>query len=365
MNVIQSYQQGARHKANDQPCEDRTYSLNKNGVYAIALADGAGSQKYTHSADGAECVTKVICNFLCDNFEKILQENDINKLKNVFEYVCQKKLCELAKELELDSVMRLSSTLLAVAVKNDYAVICHIGDGVIGKLSNEGCAIVSAPDNGEYANTTFFITSQNANEHINIKIEKLNDTIAYFLMSDGVSEYIYNECNNEFSSAAKKMALMANIKNGQEELEKTIRNFMIERDKCSDDCSFICLSLDNLEQAVIQDKICEPKSNVKDEVQKEKANTIPPIKQNTVKTTFTKKEKYILVVSVIVAITAVVFTATKTFYKKPEKPKVSISVESTTVESTTKEINRRSSRDNTVMKDRESKTSTSRGIVLS
>lgn len=365
MNVIQSYQQGARHKANDQPCEDRTCSLNKNGVYAIALADGAGSQKYTHSADGAECVTKAICNFLCDNFEKILQETDINKLKNVFEYVCQKKLYELAKELELDSVMRLSSTLLAVAVKDDDAVICHIGDGVIGKLNNEGCAIVSAPDNGEYANTTFFITSQNANEHINIKIEKLNGTIAYFLMSDGVSEYIYNECNNEFSSAAKKMALMANIKNGQEELEKTIRDFMIERDKYSDDCSFICLSLDNLEQAVIQDKICEPKSNVKDEIQKGKANTIPPIKQNSVKTTFTKKEKYILVVSVIVTITAVVCTVTKTFYKKPEKPKTSISVESTTVEPTTKEINRRSSRDNTAIKDRESKTSTSSGIVLS
>lgn len=357
MNVIQSYQQGARHKANGQSCEDRTYSLNKNGIYAIALADGAGSQKYTHSADGAECVTKVICNFLCDNFEKIIQESDINQLKKVFEYVCQKKLYELAKELKLDSVMRLSSTLLAVATKGDDVVIFHIGDGVIGKTNNEECTVVSAPDNGEYANTTFFITSQNANEHINIKREKLNNTTAYFLMSDGVSEYIYNECNNEFSSAAKKMALMANIENGQEELEKTIRNFMIERDKYSDDGSFICLSLNNKNQAVVQDKIFEQENSAKDNVQKEIANTVPTIKQKSnIKTTLTKKEKYILVISVIVAITTVVCTATITFYKKPEKQKNSISVESTIKENSQDIL-----KNSTKIKNRESKTSTSSG----
>ena len=44
MKIIQHYAQGGKHKANDIPCEDRTYSLSENGVTVIALADGAGGK---------------------------------------------------------------------------------------------------------------------------------------------------------------------------------------------------------------------------------------------------------------------------------------------------------------------------------
>lgn len=243
MKVIQSYQQGSRHISKNQPCEDRTYYLSENGVDAIALADGAGSQKYTHSANGAECITETVCKFLCSNFEKFYEKEDINNLKSIIMTVCHKKLFEVAEQLNLDSIARLSSTLLAVAVKGDKVIVCHIGDGVIGKLTPRGTEVVSAPDNGEFASTTYFITNPKADEYINIIKCTVDDTYSYFLMSDGTSEYIYDESNQKFHDAACKMALLPIKENGQAILERTIKEFMIDKDSSSDDCSFICLSI--------------------------------------------------------------------------------------------------------------------------
>lgn len=243
MKTIQTYLQGASHKANATPCEDRTFSLSYNNVSAIALADGAGNSKYTHSATGAECVTKVICNFLCNNFDKFYDNEDIDYLKKVIVSVCQKELHKLVLELKLDSPIRLSSTLLCVAVKNNKSVICHIGDGVVGKLTSSGTQVVSAPDNGEFAGTTYFVTNANAEQHMEIIKENTADTCAYFLMSDGVSEYVYNKYDNVFYNAVEKMSLMAFLDEGQKELNDTIEKYMINHDDKSDDCSFICLTV--------------------------------------------------------------------------------------------------------------------------
>lgn len=247
MNVIQTYQQGGRHKTNNQPCEDRTYSLSKNGVDVIALADGAGSSKYTHSAEGAECVTKTISEFFCNNFDKFYEKENDEELSAVIMTVCQRALQKKVEELSLDGISRLSSTLLCVAIKDQRVVFCHIGDGVIGKLTSKGTEVVSSPENGEFASTTFFITNPNADKHIHINKELLNDTISYFLMSDGTSDYIYNKLNNSFYDAAKKMALMTLEENGQTNLESTVKDYMVNKDAKSDDCSFICLSIDTKE----------------------------------------------------------------------------------------------------------------------
>ena len=241
MTVIQSYLQGSRHKLKNQPCQDRTFSMSENGVDVIALADGAGNVKYTHSAHGAECVTEVISKFLCRNFDKFYEDDDLEKLANVVTVVCHRALKNLADSLGLDSIKVLSSTLLVVAVKDEKVVICHIGDGVIGKLTPEGAKVVSAPDNGEFVSTTYFITNPAASKHMRILKEDVGNTISYFLMSDGTAEFIYDEENKVFRNAARKMASLVLKEDGQEQLERTISKYMIDEDAYSDDCSFACL----------------------------------------------------------------------------------------------------------------------------
>lgn len=243
MNIIQSYAQGARHIANSLPCEDRTFGKIQNGACVIALADGAGSSKYTHSAQGAECITETICNFFCNNFDKFYDIEAEKEQQQVITAICRHALKQKAEKIGLDSITKMSSTMLCVAVKDGKAVVCHIGDGVIGALTDDGVKIVSKPDNGEFASTTYFIASSAASEHLRIQKFPLNGEHAFFMMSDGVSEYVYNENSGEFNNGALKMSLMAFEKSGNESLAKTIDEFMIKKDSASDDCSFICVSL--------------------------------------------------------------------------------------------------------------------------
>jgi len=264
MKIIQHYAQGGKHKANDLPCEDRTYYMCANNVSVIALADGAGGKRYTHAAKGAECVTKTICEFFCNNFDKFNDINDSDEMKNIFTAVCHHNLKIVAEKEGLDDISKLSSTLLVVAVKNKKAIVCHIGDGVIGKVTQNNTSVVSAPDNGEFANHTFFISNPAASEHLNIMKMPVDDVVSFFLMSDGTAEYVYDEDAAKFHDSARKMSLMALEENGEEKLAETIDKFMIGPDPTSDDCSFITMIF---EEKVANFDVGLPKNSYEGEIE--------------------------------------------------------------------------------------------------
>ncbi len=266
MKIIQHYAQGGKHKLNSQPCEDRTFSFSDNGVHAIALADGAGSKKYTHSAQGAECITKVITEFFCNNFDKLYNNDNKEELSAVFVAVCQRALKMYAEKLGIEEIARFAATLLAVAVKDSRVMAFHIGDGVIGKLTENGTEVLSAPENGEFANLTYFITSPMAKDHVRIYKGSNEGVYSYFLMSDGTAEFVYDDDEHKFHNSARKMCLLSLEDEGQLKLSETIEKYMVGADSSSDDCSFICLTFDemipNTETEEIQpittDEIREP-----------------------------------------------------------------------------------------------------------
>ena len=257
--VIQTYLQGARHKANNLPCEDRTYYLSQNGVDVIALADGAGSQKYSNAAQGAECVTKTICEFFCSHFDDVYETDD-KPVKYAIMTVCQNALKERAKEIKIDDIIKMSSTLLCVAVKDNKGIAIHIGDGAIGGIIDSKIVTVSAPDNGEFASTTYFITMPQANEFLEINRFSTKNAALLFMMSDGTQEYSFDESDNTFTNGAAKMALYAFEKDGQKRLEETVQKMLIDTDNTSDDCSFIALRLTDKKPKVnFEEKVAPPK----------------------------------------------------------------------------------------------------------
>lgn len=345
--TIETFLQGARHKSNGDPCEDRTYTLSKKGVDVIALADGAGSKEYTHAAQGAECVTKTICEFLCNKFDEVYETQDNSVLSQVIMTICQTALAKRAKELEVEDIISLSSTLLCIAVKEDKVISCHIGDGAIGCLTENEIKVVSGPENGEFASTTYFITLPQADEYLHIdKFTKTSEDAVYFLMSDGTTEYAFDEYNNKFLDGAGKLALLVYDKKGQAKLEDIIQNSLINNDKLSDDCSFIALRVSDVKpdlftkgkKLAVEDDTPVSDVNHKHEfeitndiAERVKAENIFLINKNK------KLKTVVIVLSILVFAFAIVFgVQSVNLNKQSEREVPTTSSTTTTTASTTK-----------------------------
>ena len=262
---------GQRHISTGRRCEDRSKTFSANGVTAIAVADGAGSDTYDFAADGAQCVVDTITRFLCNNFEKFYTTESEEELATVVIGICREALQKKAEELDVDSIQRMASTLLAVAVKDNRFIACHLGDGVIGRLTPDGAEVITAPDNGEFAGTTFFVTTQGAVSHLRIKRGFTGNTISYFMMSDGAADFLLN-ADGTFATAAEKMALLAEKSDGQQQLVNIMQETIVQLDAMSDDCSYAALSVRRSTSSIRQ-RIQQASAKPKDEEQ-------APIQQN-------------------------------------------------------------------------------------
>lgn len=238
--TVQSAVQGRGHLSSGTPCQDKTFSIVKDGCSVCALADGAGSASHSHF--GAETVTRAICDFMAENFDFVIdEENGVAVKKRVLEVVGQ-RLDALCAEQGC-SAKDLASTLLFVAVKAGKFVICHIGDGVIGYFKNDEVLVASHPENGEFANTTVFTTSNNAIASMKLIKGNLNQILGFVLMSDGSENSFYNKRNKVLSPSLVRLFRLASVCDGafmSQGLCDTLENCV--KQKTSDDCSIVLMS---------------------------------------------------------------------------------------------------------------------------
>lgn len=239
---------GRGHARNNKPCQDKTITVNNNDAYVIALADGAGSASHSHF--GAQSVVRTISKFLSHNFYELLGEEDGAKVK-------EKLLKVLREDLKYESkkhtcnIKDLASTLLAVAIKDNSFLIVHIGDGIIGMMKNHILKVVSKPQNGEFSNSTIFVTSNNAINYIKLYKGKTDNINGFIIMSDGAGESFYHKQDNSFSSGVKKIINHSILfaKDQTYELLKHSIDGMV-RNNTLDDCS-IALMVNDYESKMI------------------------------------------------------------------------------------------------------------------
>ena len=101
----------------------------------------------------------------------------------------------------------LASTLLFVAHKAGRFVAGHIGDGVIAQLEADGAPVtLSYPDNGEFANSTVFVTDPSALDKFRLfHGESDPNLIGFALMSDGCAESLYDKKTGRPATAIAKL----------------------------------------------------------------------------------------------------------------------------------------------------------------
>ncbi len=225
---------GKKHIKANKPCQDKIYSINNKKTSFIALADGAGSVEHSHI--GASLTTIVTGKILENMFDKLFHLNEY-EISKVIMANLNRLLIDKANEIKT-TTKQLSSTLLFVALSRGRYIAGHLGDGVIGKLIGDKIAVMSHPDNGEYANQTYFTTSDDAINHIRIYKGFLIDETGFILMSDGSAECLYDRKNKVLSEVSRQMLEWLDT-NTEQEVESAlldnVKSFFLS--KTSDDCS--------------------------------------------------------------------------------------------------------------------------------
>ena len=183
---------GMSHLKNEMPCQDKcAIDLIMDNLLIAVLSDGAGSAK--NSEFGAEIAVNSIIQFLREQMYSFSLDEDF--IKNCVTFSRNKIIdYSIDNNLELKS---LACTLIILVSYDDMALIFQLGDGgcVLKRKDEDFFEYAIEPMNGEYINTTYFLTDDNYLINSQIKITKGIEKFAIF--SDGIQKVCSNLSTNE------------------------------------------------------------------------------------------------------------------------------------------------------------------------
>ena len=166
---------GSSHIESGSPCQDAhvVREIKANEWLVAVVCDGAGSA--SRSDEGAQYVA----NFVADEFCRLADLFDSRPPGSWINDFLLERILELRAELKSlagkDDIQELNCTLVACLVGPDGGFSLHIGDGnLVGGYTEKDHnpptrnLYHSLPENGEYANETFFITENHWVKHIRL-----------------------------------------------------------------------------------------------------------------------------------------------------------------------------------------------------
>ncbi|BAY48865.1 hypothetical protein SAMD00079811_64940 [Scytonema sp. HK-05] len=226
---------GSKHNKAGVPCQDASaIQINQaKDALAACVCDGAGSARLSHL--GAQAVANAVTQLLCEKanefISKTLTEEDIvNTARAVID---QQVKTHGGKAKDY------ACTIVALLVTNEKVVTVHLGDGVIAMVEDGSPRVLSPPDNGEFANETFFVTSSSALHRMRVNVLPITSLVKSFvLMSDGAQASLYDKKNNIVSSVVEQMASWLDDAPAEEVnlgMQSAIQNSLIPR--TDDDCT--------------------------------------------------------------------------------------------------------------------------------
>ncbi|MBC7795378.1 MAG: protein phosphatase 2C domain-containing protein [Pyrinomonadaceae bacterium] len=182
--IIAASVTGTSHAANNLPCQDTFFYevlRDENGkeVLILVASDGAGSAK--NSLTGAQ----ITCGKFADECRQTIENKgyfddlNIQFIKQFFDKLQLQLRAKAATDKQ--NLPDYACTFLAAIVAEETAVFAQIGDGaVVYSICGEPekFCLATIPQQGEYANSTNFVTDANAAEivhfqQINVCIEQI------------------------------------------------------------------------------------------------------------------------------------------------------------------------------------------------
>ena len=229
-DIVAASKRGRSHAQEGKPRDDdfRLYHSDSNW-YVIAVADGAGSAKFSREGSRIACQTVVNhCSSLLDNcvdFENAISyfnqnQDDDTARKQVGDHIwnivgaaafkAHKTIDEHAESKGVPSKLYATTLLLAIAKKFDFGwfvATFWVGDGAICLYTEDNngeqptAVLLGVPDEGEYAGQTRFLTmpdvfQDSTSLYKRLRFRIVDDFTALLLMTDGVSDPWFETDNN-------------------------------------------------------------------------------------------------------------------------------------------------------------------------
>ncbi|MCD9028139.1 protein phosphatase 2C domain-containing protein [Luteimonas sp. BDR2-5] len=189
-HVVAASATGRAHLDRGQPCQDAFAAEVVDGVLVAVVCDGAGSA--AHADVGARTVASATVQALAARLRwgKDLLRADAAAAGAAF----GDALASVRGGLEAQAAAAhhdlrdYACTVVGVAAGAAGGWLFHIGDGVAVVESAQAPALVSRPDNGEYANETYFLSGPQWRERLRLtRIAEPATQLA--LMSDGAQAF--------------------------------------------------------------------------------------------------------------------------------------------------------------------------------
>lgn len=209
---------GTSHVQSGQPCQDYSAGNVAGTTLVAACSDGAGSAELSHLGS-------------CTAVEYLLGQamqwpNGSAPGRDVVESWVGYARERIVEEAAAQGVTprQLACTLLGAIVGDGWAAFVQIGDGVI-VFDGDACyELAFWPDNGEYANTTRFLTDDDYLKHLRIEI--IARTVSELaILTDGLQmlalDFAMTRVHDRFFAP-----LFRTVRNGAD--EETLRASLLE-----------------------------------------------------------------------------------------------------------------------------------------
>jgi Protein phosphatase 2C len=161
---------GTSHFARSLPCQDHSLireftAADTEPVLLLVASDGAGS------ASRADVGSKLVCDSVHARIDAYLKQNaslsDITRevTKSWLDDWIRRDLHKQASVEDLQ-VREFACTLVAALIGTKTSIFFQIGDGAIVVAEGDEYRHIFWPQNGEYANSTYFVTDDSALDNL-------------------------------------------------------------------------------------------------------------------------------------------------------------------------------------------------------
>ena len=191
---------GKHHLDGNVPCQDSGHHVAIEDVFVGVVCDGAGSASEGHLGSNffARKVTELISESIASGqFANDTQSDYRDYLLTIIQRA-RSQLNEIALSRQL-ALRDFACTLVGCITSKDGGCFFHIGDGFAICVADSGESVLSPPENGEYADQTYFVTDDRWQDHLRVTlIPEFNRGSLIGLMSDGTAPFAVNRLRTGF-----------------------------------------------------------------------------------------------------------------------------------------------------------------------